>query len=326
MFITMPASKYTVFAPAVEQYKWFHASASCVSSLSCDFSPSSFLFSFFCIYYFLLLPAVLLVWIFHTFLSVSSVLWCKTSLSEPQSLSTHVCFCLTCAHTHIFSLFVFVTQTHRKTHFPFSACLSLLALFPHCSVYLTHIVIVKPRVQMLRSVSPPFSMWSCEKPHEPSRMHQSCQTPHPHNSSLWTQQQTTQNTLEEHFCWPKPYLAHCSLMVLVELNWGQSIGTAIGVRMGVKSIKVIWQTFYIIAFVTLSAVFSRGLPQISTSGQFGLVCLPIPPCGEEMPMHLWAKVSSKLLCVWFTGVITDIHSCNNLGFLSHLHTITGPIN
>lgn len=26
MFITMPASKYTLFAPAVEQYEWFHAS------------------------------------------------------------------------------------------------------------------------------------------------------------------------------------------------------------------------------------------------------------------------------------------------------------
>lgn len=183
--------------------------------------------------------------------------------------------------THTFPL----TRKHSLP-IPLLVFLSLPSCrFSPRSLYLTHTVIVKPRVQMLHSVPPPFSMWSCEKSHEPSRMHQPCQTPHPHNSSLWTQQRTTQTLSKNTFCWP----TLSGTLLPNGSGWAELRSerwNGVGVRMGVKSIKVIWQTFYFIAFVTLSAVFSRRLPLISTSGQFGLVCMSLPPCGEGMPMHL----------------------------------------
>ena len=178
------------------------------------------------------------------------------------------CFLLLPALFQYFTFFFFSPGTLLPTcelplspslsvRFPFLR-LSFLTGPPLRSFYLTHTVIVKPRAQLLRSVPPPFSMWFCEKTREPRlRMHRTvfffffffffCQK---HNS-----EPLDTNTLEEHFffCW-HTFIWHVApLMVLVELNWGQSVGTASGVRMGVKSIKVIWQTMYIVAFVTLSA-------------------------------------------------------------------------
>lgn len=164
MFITMPASKYTLFVPAVEQYKWFHAWASCVSSLSWDFSLSSR--RFYCIYCFFTASCYAV----HLNISHFSFLPYLTS-SLPRSIPLFASFSLSsCCFSPLF-----LSLSHPRSH---------------C---------VKPQVQMLHSVPPPFSMWSCEKPREPSRMHQPCQTPHPHNSSLWTRQQSTQTLSKNTF-------------------------------------------------------------------------------------------------------------------------------
>ena len=108
-----------------------------------------------------------------------------------------------------------------SVRFPFLR-LSFLTGPPLRSFYLTHTVIVKPRVQMLRLVPPPFSMWSCEKTREPRlRMHRTvfffcfCFFCQKHNS-----EPLDTNTLEEHFffCW-HTFIWHVApLMVLVELN------------------------------------------------------------------------------------------------------------
>lgn len=155
---------------------------------------------------------------------------------------------------------------HAKT-FTFStyACSSLSSHFlsyphSHCEAMWA---------QMLHSVPPPFSMWSCEKPREPRRMHRSCQAPHLHNSSLWTQQQTTQRDSKNTFCWPML----SGTLLSNGSGWAQlrsECWNGVGVKVGVKSIKVIWLLFYIIAFVTLSAAFSRRLPKISPAGQLGI--------------------------------------------------------
>lgn len=202
--IRMPASKYTVFVHAVEQYKWFHASDWGVSS---SIIPSYF-------YCFQRLPAELSVFIFYIFFFLSHQMF-----FHAQPLLTH----------------------SLPTPVP-RACLSPLAGFPLCSFYLIQTVIVAPRVQMFHSLPPSFSTWSCEKSHEPSRMHQSCQT-----SSLWTQQQTTQTLSKNTFCWPT--LSGMSLpngSGWTELR--SDCWNGIGVKTGLKTIKVIWQTFYIIVW------------------------------------------------------------------------------
>lgn len=156
--------------------------------------------------------------------------------------------------------------SHQNIHFLHSyACSSLSSHFlsyphSHCEAMWA---------QMLHSVPPPFSMWSCEKPREPRRMHRSCQAPHLHNSSLWTQQQTTQRDSKNTFCWPML----SGRLLSNGSGWAQlrsECWNGVGVKVGVKSIKVIWLLFYIIAFVTLSAAFSRRLPKISPAGQLGI--------------------------------------------------------
>ncbi len=108
---------------------------------------------FYCLHCFQLLPALLSVLIFHIFLFFRI---------RP---SLYLCFCLACAHTFSLS-----PHTNKTLSTPLSLSLSPCC-FSLCSFYLTHTVIVKqPRVQMLHSVPPPFSMWSCEKSHEPSRV------------------------------------------------------------------------------------------------------------------------------------------------------------
>ena len=225
------------------------------------------------------------------------------------------------ASCHFPSASLLTTQAFA---FHSSACLSsLFFLFfsPLRSFYLTHTVIVKPRVQMLRSVPPSFSMWSCEKTREPRLECIGRFFARPRVCTHNTEPLDT-NTLEEHFfCsfffffWPTFIWHVAPLMVLVELNWGQSVGTASGVRMGVKSIKVIWQTFYIAAFVTLSAGLSRRLPLISTSGRFfSLLWLPLPPCGGGMAVHLWALstvVWWELLCLDLQVLLQSCCCCCN---------------
>lgn len=147
---------------------------------------------FYGIYCFLLLPAVLSVLLLHIF-----------SLSFTSDLLP-TCMFLS-AHTHSLSPFFCLSRTYN-IHSPFLCLSSSLSppflLFP-----------------LALSISPTQSLLShgsrcsircllhsacglARKAHEPSRMHQPCQTPHPHNSSLWTQQQTTQTLLKNTFCWP----------------------------------------------------------------------------------------------------------------------------
>lgn len=93
------------------------------------------------------------------------------------------------------------------------------------SFYLTHTVIVKPRVQMLRSVPPPFSMQSCEKTREPRLecLGRFFFLPGPVSAhttvSLWTQT-LSKNTFFVlfFFFWPTFIWHVVPLMVLVELN------------------------------------------------------------------------------------------------------------
>lgn len=121
---------------------------------------------------------------------------------QSSPLFPYLCLCctFTCTHSFVLSLVVSLTQTFMHT-FHFSLSLSSPLLPPPRSFYLTHTLIVKPLVQMLCSVTPPFSMQSCQRPREPSRMYQLCQTLHPHNSSLWTQQQPHKHSRRT-VCWP----------------------------------------------------------------------------------------------------------------------------
>lgn len=173
------------------------------------------------------------------------------------------CFCYLCfLYLKFLPAFVF-TPKHSLS--PLLCLLLSLLHFPsyphsHCEA---------TWAQMLHSVPPPFSMWSCEKPREPRRMHRSCQAPHLHNSSLWTQQQTTQTDSKNTFCWPML----SGTLLSNGSGWAQlrsECWNGVGVKAGVKSTKVIWLLFYIIAFVTLSAAFSRRLPKISPAGQLGI--------------------------------------------------------
>ena len=102
------------------------------------------------------------------------------------------------ASCHFPSASLLTTQAFA---FHSSACLSsLFFLFfsPLRSFYLTHTVIVKPRVQMLRSVPPSFSMWSCEKTREPRLECIGRFFARPRVCTHNTEPLDT-NTLEEHF-------------------------------------------------------------------------------------------------------------------------------
>lgn len=111
MFITMPASKYTLFVPAVEPHKWFHALASCVSSLSWEFSLSSPSFLLHLLFSTASCYSVRLTLIFHIFL----FFYTRPPLYLYVSVYTH---------------FPSLPFSHTNINFPF-LCLSF-------SFYLTH--------------------------------------------------------------------------------------------------------------------------------------------------------------------------------------------
>ena len=105
MFITMPASKYTLFAPAVEQYEWFHASCGGPSIIPPPlwqllFSAASCFVSIFHFFFFFLLepssppvscrypPAS--AFAFHSSACLSSLVPPSAlSISPTQSLLSH---------------------------------------------------------------------------------------------------------------------------------------------------------------------------------------------------------------------------------------------
>lgn len=97
----------------------------------------------------------------------------------PSCYLCFTCVVLSCALTHLPFCSPFVSMPKHSLSPLLCLFHSLTQLPPPLlhSFYLTHTVIVKPWAQMLRSVPPPFSMWSCEKPREPSRMHRPCQAP-----------------------------------------------------------------------------------------------------------------------------------------------------
>lgn len=196
MCITMPASKYTVFVPAVEQYKWFHALDSGVSS---SIIPSYF-------YCFLRLPAELSVFIFHIFfLSFTSDVLCIRVSGlcmriHTSALLTRIHFLLLC----LVLVFLF------SPVFPFALSISskqsLLSRGSRCSIRcLPHSVcgLVRNPMNPAECISRarPVASGHNSKPHKHSR-----------------------RTL---FVGPR-CLACCSLMALVELNWGQIVGMASG--------------------------------------------------------------------------------------------------
>lgn len=116
--------------------------------------------------------------------------------------SLPVCFCL---HTHTPSLPFSVSHAHTTFTLHSSACLPLSLPFLFFPLALS----ISPTQSLLSHGSRcsircllHSACGLARKAHEPSRMHQPCQTPHPHNSSLWTQQQTTQTLLKNTFCWP----------------------------------------------------------------------------------------------------------------------------
>lgn len=194
----MPASKYTLFSPAVEQYKWFHAWASCGSS------------SIIPVFFIALLPAVLSVSIFHIFpfFHIRRPLYLCVSVWRVR---TH-----TLSHTH----------THTNIHFPFLCFFFSLSLFFPLSISPTQSLLnhgsrcsiryhLHSACGLARNPMNPAECISRARPH----IHTTVASGHnrkPHKHS--------RRTLFVGPC----YLAHCSLMVLVELNWGQSVGTASG--------------------------------------------------------------------------------------------------
>lgn len=234
MFITTPASKYTIFVPVVEQYKWFHARGSYVgSSIIPFFFP---FFFFYCsTYCFLLLPA---------------------ELSVSHSLSAPV--------------------------FAFLLC-PTFCLLP-----------VEPQVQMFRSVH--SASWCCAT--SPAGQQKAPAVPDqlpPDTKASHT------NTL----CWPTPSgpaRPHVAGWAGRRSDCWNGVG---GVKIGVKTVKVIQQPLCIIVW-HYQQCSAEGLPQMPTSGHSGSVFLPLPPCGESVPVHpvthTWNKQIHCLVALAFIAV------------------------
>lgn len=122
----------------------------------------------------------------------------------------------------------------------------------------THTVLIQLASDPSCGTSSFQSVMSYEEPPEPSRTWALCQAPQPHNSSLWTQQQTTQTLRGTLFVGP----ARCPLSGSGWAGLRSDCWNGVRVKLGVKSIEVIWQMFLHCCFCD---IISRRQPQISGS-------------------------------------------------------------
>lgn len=223
------------------------------------------------------LAAFYMISLYHLFSFTASVVFYYFSLCIWPALYL-------CIHVETHTLFLFPCCVCHTQH---SLCFPLLVLFSFslcCSFYLTHTAIVKPWVQMFHllptSIHHVVSQKTPWTQQNTSAMADPASTQHP---PLDTTANHT-NTLEEQFfCWPML----SGTLLPNGFGWAELRSehwNDVWVRMRVKCIKVIWQTFNVIAFVLLwhyQQCSADGCLK-STSLHSYSACLPQPPCGEKM--------------------------------------------